>query len=340
MNFAKFHDKYYKKLLVFVLIVFILSFWYMFSFYSKTGTFFLKDISLTGGTSVTIEGKFNSIEIKENLSGELENLNIRIISDLMSGEQKAIVIQTTSTPEETRSILQNYFGFKLTDENSSFEFTGATLSENFYFQLILAIFMAFLLMGWVVFVLFGKEKNIKFILGIVYILFAILAFKGFFSINVSIYLAISFLVISLIIYFKYNIPSFAIVISAFADIFMTLVMVNLMGIKLSSAGIVAFLMLIGYSVDTDILLTNRILKRGEGSVNSRIFGAFKTGITMTLTSLLAVLSAYFIVKSFSEVLSQIFLILSIGLVFDILNTWGTNVSLIKGYVLRREKNEI
>ena len=60
---------------------------------------------------------------------------------------------------------------------------------------------------------------------------------------------------------------------------------------MSSGGIVAFLMLIGYSVDTDILLTNRVLKRFEGTVNEKIFGAFKTGITMTLTSLLAIVLA-------------------------------------------------
>jgi len=119
---------------------------------------------------------------------------------------------------------------------------------------------------------------------------------------------------------------------------MTLVLVNLLGIQMSSAGIIAFLMLIGYSVDTDILLTTRILKRDEGSLNQRIFKAFKTGITMTLTSLLAIASALIVVKSFSVVLSQIFTILIIGLGFDILNTWITNVSILKWYVEKKNEN--
>tara|TARA_Y100000034_G_C6589539_1_gene256040 strand:+ start:118 stop:462 length:345 start_codon:yes stop_codon:yes gene_type:complete len=113
-------------------------------------------------------------------------------------------------------------------------------------------------------------------------------------------------------------------------------MVNLLGIKMSSGGLVAFLMLIGYSVDTDILLTNRILKRFEGTLNERIFGAFKTGITMTLTSLLAVIFALVVSVSFSPLLTQIFTVLAIGLGFDLLNTWLTNASLLKWYV---EKNE-
>jgi len=116
---------------------------------------------------------------------------------------------------------------------------------------------------------------------------------------------------------------------------MTLALVDILGIKMSSAGIVAFLMLIGYSVDTDILLTNRVLKRHEGDINTRIFGAFKTGITMTLTSLFAVVFALVIVKSFSIVLTQIFTILAIGLCFDLLNTWITNVSILKWYMVKK-----
>jgi len=113
---------------------------------------------------------------------------------------------------------------------------------------------------------------------------------------------------------------------------MTLVLVNMLGIKMSTAGIVAVLMLIGYSVDTDILLTTRVLKRREDSLNQRLFGAFKTGITMTLTSLLAVVIALIVVSSFSIILTQIFTILAIGLAFDLLNTWITNVSILKWYV--------
>jgi len=113
----------------------------------------------------------------------------------------------------------------------------------------------------------------------------------------------------------------------------------MLGIKVSTAGIVAFLMLIGYSVDTDILLTTRMLKRKEGTLNKRIYAAFKTGITMTLTSLLAMLIAFLMVKSFSAVLAQIFLVLVIGLAFDLLNTWITNVSILKWYVEARRKRK-
>jgi len=123
-------------------------------------------------------------------------------------------------------------------------------------------------------------------------------------------------------------------LSAFADIVVTLAIVDLIGMKISTAGIVAFLMIIGYSVDTDILLTTRLLQRKEG-VNKAIFGAFKTGTTMTFTSIIAIASALIVVYSFSSVLNQIFIILLIGLGLDLINTWATNASIIKWFVEKK-----
>ena len=285
INLSEFHDKNYKKLLLIPLILFLISISYIFIFYSQNGDFIYKDISLTGGTAVTIYGSFDIDKLYTDLSQELPELNIRSIYDLITQEQKAVIIETTLDGKSAKERLQSYLNYELTEDNSSLEFTGSVLSDSFYQQLILAIFVAFLFMAIVVFIIF-----------------------------------------------RTFVPSLAVVISAFADILMTLVVVDILGIKMSSAGIVAFLMLIGYSVDTDILLTTRILKRNEGSLNHRIFGAFKTGITMTLTSLFAILFALIIVSSFSIVLTQIFTILVIGLGFDLFNTWITNVSILKWYV--------
>jgi preprotein translocase subunit SecF len=280
-----FHDKYYKVLLLIPLAILILSIIYLGIFYSQTGDFISKDVSLTGGTSVTIYDQISASKIKEDLSNKLEDISIRAISDLVTGEQKAIIIETKTDGDQTKLILEEYLGYKLDSENSSFEFTGSSLSESFYRQLIIAIIVAFFFMGIVVFILF-----------------------------------------------RTLVPSSAVIFSAFADIVMTLALFNFLGMKMSTAGIVAFLMLIGYSVDTDILLTTRLLKRRDNTLNKRITGAFYTGITMTLTSLLAIVFALFVVRSFSIVLTQIFTILTIGLCFDMLNTWITNVSILKWYI--------
>ena len=276
------YDKNYKLLLIIPLALLLFSIIYMGIFYFNNQDFIYKDISLTGGTSVTIFGKINPLDLEQDLSEKLEEVNTREIYDLITREQKAVLIETKTDGEQTKQILEDYLGYELNSENSSFEFTGSSLSESFYKQLLIAMLFAFFFMAIVVFIIF-----------------------------------------------RTFVPSTAVILSALADILMTLTLVNLLGMKMSSAGIIALLMLIGYSVDTDILLTTRMLKRQEGSLNERILGAFKTGITMTLTSLLAIVIALLVVKSFSIVLTQIFTILSIGLSFDILNTWITNTSILK-----------
>ncbi len=289
-KFAEFHDKNYKLLLLIPLALLLFSFIYMSSFYAQNNDFIRRDITLKGGTSVTINSDLNTAELEQALANQLGELGTREIYDLITREKLATVIETTSDAEQTKQVLEEYLGYELTEENSSFEFTGSTLSESFYKQLMIAILIAFLFMAIVVFIIFRTP-----------------------------------------------VPSAAVILSAFADILMTLVVVNLLGIKVSSAGIIAFLMLIGYSVDTDILLTTRILKRDEGSLNQRIFGAFKTGTTMTLTSLSAVVFALIVVSSFSSALTQIFTILAIGLGFDLLNTWITNTSILKWYMEKKRK---
>ena len=67
-----------------------------------------KDISLTGGTSVTINGEFDAEELEQALSGKLEELNTREIYDLITREKLAIVVGTTSDGEQTEQILEEY----------------------------------------------------------------------------------------------------------------------------------------------------------------------------------------------------------------------------------------
>jgi len=283
---ADWYNKNYKLLLIIPALLFIFSLIYLgYAFYT-TGDFIDKDISLTGGTSVTLfsEQEINTKEISDFLSGKINDLSVRELSDFRTGKQKAVIIETTSEPNKVRDLLEEFLGYELNSENSSIESTGSSLGKSFYNQLRIAILISFILMAIIVFLLF----------------------RNF-------------------------IPSFAVVISAFADITMTLALTGLLGIKISTAGITAILMLIGYSVDSDIMLTTRLLKR-QGETNKNLLNAFKTGITMTLTSIIAITVALFITQSFSSVLQQIFTILIIGLSFDILNTWITNVSILKWYL--------
>jgi len=151
----------------------------------------------------------------------------------------------------------------------------------------------------------------------------------------AVIIAFLFMGIVVFLYFRTPTPSFAVILAAFSDIIVTLAIVNLIGMKISTAGIAAFLMLIGYSVDTDILLSTRVLKRKEGTVLDGILSAMRTGMTMSITTMIAVLVA--LVFAQSVILKQIMIILFIGLLVDLPNTWIQNAGILRWYLERKKK---
>jgi preprotein translocase subunit SecF len=145
---------------------------------------------------------------------------------------------------------------------------------------------------------------------------------------------IAFILMGIIVFgiFRSLVPSVAVMAAAVSDIIVTLAMMQVFGIELSLASFAALLMLIGYSIDTDILLTTRVLKT-EGNLGDRIRSAFKTGITMTGTTL-GVLVAILLTTS-SAVLFGIASVLAIGLAIDIINTWFQNATILRWHAERR-----
>jgi len=150
--------------------------------------------------------------------------------------------------------------------------------------------------------------------------------------------AFLFMSITVFIVFRNLVPSLAVIMAALCDIIIALGGMSLFKIPLSLASIGAILMLIGYSVDTDILLTTRVLKQKKGKITERAIGAMKTGITMSAAAI-AAMSALYIVTVFiipeAEVLSNIAAVLIIGLSADIITTWLMNLGILRWYLEAR-----
>ncbi len=153
---------------------------------------------------------------------------------------------------------------------------------------------------------------------------------------------ISFIGMALVVFliFRTFIPSLAVVVSALSDIFIAAAFMNIVGIELSLGTVAALLMLIGYSVDSDILLTTRVLKR-RGTPQENISNAMHTGITMTTTTLAALVVmylvstySYLLSSSLSQItlLSDISIVLIFGLLADMMNTWMLNTSILRWHV--------
>jgi preprotein translocase subunit SecF len=149
-------------------------------------------------------------------------------------------------------------------------------------------------------------------------------------------LGVAFLGMSILVFamFRVFVPSVAVVLSAFSDIAIPLALMNVLGIELSLGTVAALLMLIGYSVDSDILLNNHILRR-SGDFYESTYRAMRTGVTMTLTSISAMIVMTITATLFGiQLLAAIGTVLVFGLAADLMNTYLLNLSLLRWYKFR------
>lgn len=282
-----FYDKKYKWLLVIPILILLLSLGVLTAEKTRTGEFIAKDVSLKGGTLVTLETKefvdTNSVENKLS-EGLGASTNVKEIRGAGTGGRIGYIFELGLIGESSKikSAIESATGIKLIEGQYTFEEMSSSLSSTFWSSTIRAILLAFAFMATVVF-----------------------------------------------LYFRKIIPSIAIILAAVSNLIVVLATMNLLGIELSTAGVAALLMLLGYSVDTDILLSTRMLKRRDLTEDQRLYGALQTGMTMTLTTLVAMLVVWILTPS--EVLKQITFILIIGLVADLPNTWIQNTGLLRWY---------
>lgn len=150
-------------------------------------------------------------------------------------------------------------------------------------------------------------------------------------------LIIAFILMGAVIffYFRERVPAVAIVFSTFSDMVIAIAIITILGDKFSASGIAALLMLIGYSADDNVLLTTKVFKEKEGTLDERIRNAFKTGLLMFTTTAGAVLVAMLL--SGSEVIDEIMLVIFIGLAVDFMNTWILNLGAIKLYLEKKKR---
>lgn len=147
--------------------------------------------------------------------------------------------------------------------------------------------------------------------------------------------AFIFMAITIFIVFRELVPALAVILAAFLDILFAAGGMAVLKVPLSVASVGALLMLIGYSVDTDILLTTRLLKRKNGTVVERATESMKTGLTMSFSAIAAMAVLYIVTvvaMPQARTLSEISMVLILGLIADIVNTWFMNLGILRRYI--------
>lgn len=153
---------------------------------------------------------------------------------------------------------------------------------------------------------------------------------------------IAFFFISIVIFamFREIVPSVTMLASALFDVATALALMAVFSIPLTLSTIPALLTVVGYSVDTEILLTTQVVKRKDKNVHERALDAISTGIAMT-TTILATLLIMIAISFFGQisVMFEISVVLFFGLLADIVSTWMMSAPLILLYVESKGRGE-
>lgn len=151
--------------------------------------------------------------------------------------------------------------------------------------------------------------------------------------------SIILLTIVVFIFFRELIPSLAIVEAALFDMLTAVALSTLFGFSFTLSTVASLLMLVGFSVDTDVLLTTRVLKRKDKDVLARCNDTLQTGLTVSATVMGAML-AMLIVSYFAQIsiIFEISAVVLFGMVGDLVATWFTNAPILLWYWEKKHGN--
>ena len=281
---------------IFCILLILFSITVLFSNYQKTGEFITKGIDFTGGSEAEIYLDKNILVSSDVI------LSLNEQFSLIDEDKEADVRFSTSTMSNsihitTKNPIETKEIISVLKDNN-IEVTKENIQQNYISS--------------------GLSEN-----------FLKQAQKA---------LLVALLAMALVIFISFRVlaPSLGIMLAAICDILFTVAIMSILELKLTIASLTGLMMLIGYSVDTDVLLTTRLLKRRyEGSVNSQILSSMKTGITMTLTTIVSLLVLY--VFAGDTKIGEIAIVIMIGLVGDLPFTWFQNVGILKNYLKSKNK---
>jgi len=150
---------------------------------------------------------------------------------------------------------------------------------------------------------------------------------------------ISFILMGIILaaIFRQPIVAFTVILSGFLNVYEASALMTVFGIKLSPHTIGALLMLMGWSVDSEVLFDSKIFKEQGGTSIGKALEAMKTAMTMSAAVFAILIALYFV--SSSKMVKEIALVLFFGATFDVINTWFQSLSTVLWFVESKEKKE-
>lgn len=293
-KFSQVYQDYDKYILI-PLAMIIFSFTALGANYLLTGEFMQKGTDFTGGS-----------EIQISIDGEI---NPREIEEAFLQSETIQVTEANVVTEETST--QDYALVRIPPEADGKVFDDENRAEQVLNEAGIS----------------GNVESLQAISA---------AVSGQFFKQAGIAFVFAFTIMSLVIFiaFKDLTPSVAVIFAAAGDILFAIAGMIVFGIPLTLGSLAALLMLIGYSVDTDIVLSSRALKEKRGSLEERMWESVKTGVTMSSGGIAAFTLLYTVSVTMvgQSELSNIAAVMVIGLLADIPFTYFGNTIILKKYL--------
>ena len=157
-----FYDKQYKKLLIIPILLLLFAFIQIGIQTAVTGDFMHKGVSLKGGLTIIIEKSTNIAEVQDFLNSKFPEADISVRSVSRAGKQIGTIIEASDINADSITPLLEE-SLKITKDQYSVGVMGSSLGASFFKETFRALYIAFLFMGMVVFLYFGKGYKFKII---------------------------------------------------------------------------------------------------------------------------------------------------------------------------------
>jgi len=295
-------------------------------------------IDLAGGTRITVmdTAAVDARAVEQELSQfGLDDLSVKLIQNPLTGKNGVIVEYTgnkellraekiaATSPEEAMALASSFITSK--------DAVGTNASAADYVTIAKADFRTKVQSNLIGYLSASEEQVSSTEIG------AALGKEFWESSQRALIIALVLVLAVVFIVFRELVPSLAIAQAAIFDIIFAAGGMGLFGIPLTLPTVAALLLILGYAVDTNILLTDRVLKRSEGSVRERAWGAFGTALGMIGTTVVAVtVLTTFSYFNQTTTLFQIGSVLLCGLIADMVNTWFTNAVMVIWWAERKK----
>ncbi|MDO8428346.1 MAG: hypothetical protein Q7S92_03975 [Candidatus Diapherotrites archaeon] len=153
--------------------------------------------------------------------------------------------------------------------------------------------------------------------------------------------AVILLFLVILFLFKDWVPAIVIILAGIFDALAGLAAMPFFGISLSLPTLSALLMVLGYSIDNEVLVNSRINFGVGKTPKEQAVSSFKTGMLMTITALAAVL-VMTVFSFFNQMISiyEIGIVLFFGLLGDVIVTWLMNTPILLWFAEKKAAKKL